>query len=166
MSKKSRAGSVYLFCMGLFLLGIGGLFCWLMLRSYDNASATRDWVETPCLIIRSEVETRSQRDISAEHRWQVSYKYQFNEAHFISELYKPIDQQRGQRWGKSSEKAERLVEDYPKGTRSTCYVNPAKPSTAVLAHDTKAAGYTLWFPALFAIGGIGIMVGAVRGIRA
>lgn len=165
--KTSNAGALYLFCIGLFLTALGAGFFWLMFKSFGNASDTRKWVETPCLIIVSESKPRSIDGIVKEYQWQVSYKFQFKGEDLISDKYKP----RGQRWRKSVDKVKPMIQEYPVGSQTVCYVNPervADPETpqqaydAILAHDTKAAGYTLWFPALFSIGGIGICVGAVR----
>ncbi|MFP6880316.1 MAG: hypothetical protein VCA34_05170, partial [Roseibacillus sp.] len=36
------------------------------------------------------------------------------------------------------------------------------PSFAVLKRDSKAPGYSLWFPIIFVVGGLGIILGAVR----
>ena len=166
MKKKSKAGAIYLFGMGLFLFFLGAGFCWLLAKSYGNASETRQWVETPCLIIRSEIGKRSEINITAEYRWELAFKYQFEDEDNISETYKP----RGQRWRKSIDDVKSQIEEYPVDKQTVCFVNPQRPSDptkprqAILAHDTKAAGYSIWFPALFSIGGIGIMIGAVRGL--
>ena len=96
----------------------------------------------------------------------IYYLDQFEGEDNISETYKP----RGQRWRNSVEKVKPLLEQYPVDKKTVCFVNPerptdpSKPRQAILAHDTKAAGYSIWFPALFSIGGIGIMVGAIRGL--
>lgn len=166
MAKKNIAGSIYLLGIGLFLTLLGAGFFWLMLQSFGKASDTRQWDETPCLIIRSEVLPRSIDGITKEYQWKVAFKYQYKGEDLIGEKYKP----RGQRWRKSIEEVKAMLEEYPVGARTICFVNPQLPDgpqaqrEAILAHDTKAAGYTLWFPALFSIGGLGMMVGAVRGI--
>ncbi|MFC5049847.1 DUF3592 domain-containing protein [Rubritalea spongiae] len=159
MGRSSKAGAVYLFGIGLFLFFLGAGFCWLMAKSFRNASDTRQWVETSCLIIRSELGKRADVNIAPEYRWEVSYKYQYEGGDYVSDLYKP----RGQKWQKSIEKVKKLIAEYPLDTRAVCYVNPDEPSIAILEHDTKAAGYSIWFPAIFSVGGIGMMVGAVRG---
>ena len=166
MAKKSIAGSIYLLCIGLFLTFLGAGFCWLLLNSFGNAKNTREWDETPCLIIRSEVETKSVDRITKEYQWKVAYKYQYKGEDLIGEHYKP----RGQRWRKSIEQVKPLLEEYPKGHQTVCFVNPespedtSKPRGAILAHDSKAAGYSVWFPALFSIGGLGMIFGSVRGM--
>lgn len=77
MKKKSKAGAIYLFGIGLFLFFLGAFFCWLLAKSFGNAKDTRTWVETPCLIISSEISTRSAANIAAEYRWEVAFKYQY-----------------------------------------------------------------------------------------
>ena len=166
MQKKSKAGAIYLLGIGLFLFFLGAGFCWLLAKSFGNASDTRKWVETPCLIISSEIGKRSAVNISAEYRWEVAFKYQFEGEDNIGESYKP----RGQRWRRSIEKVKPMLDEYPVDLQTVCFVNPelpadpSKPRQAILAHDSKAAGYSIWFPALFSIGGIGIMAGAVRSL--
>ena len=167
MEKKSKAGAIYLLAMGIFLFFLGAGFCWLMAKSFGFASDTRQWAETPCLIIRSEINKRSEVNIATEYRWEVAFKYQFKGKDYISETYKP----RGQRWRKSIEQVAPMLEEYPVNMQTVCFVNPTlsknseQPHQAILAHDTKAAGYSIWFPALFSIGGIGIIVGALKSLH-
>ncbi|MGB0992986.1 MAG: DUF3592 domain-containing protein, partial [Akkermansiaceae bacterium] len=66
------------------------------------------------------------------------------------------------KWTKELENVEKLQEKYPKGSNHTAYVNPDDPKVAILLHDTKAAGYSLWFPALIILGGGGMIWGALR----
>ena len=61
-------------------------------------------------------------------------------------------------------KAEKMAEKFPEGSRQTCFVNPSDPAFAVLKLDSKGPGYSLWFPLLIVVGGLGIIVGAVRGL--
>lgn len=59
-------------------------------------------------------------------------------------------------------KAQRIVERYPVGSEDTCWVNPQNPKQTVLKHNSKAVLYTIWFPGLFVIAGLGIAVGSNR----
>jgi hypothetical protein len=52
--------------------------------------------------------------------------------------------------------ARKKLEGYPVGAEITCYVNPQKPEQSVLKHDTRAALYSIWFPILFVVGGLGM----------
>lgn len=158
--KGNKAGAIYLMGIGLFLMLLGGVFTWLMVRSFEHASDTRKWIETPCLIIRSEVAERSVDHIGVEFQWEVAYKYQFDGEDYIGEKYKP----RGQKWTGDRAIAQGYVEQYPLDSKQVCFVNPHKPSSAILDHDSKAAGYSAWFPMLFVVGGIGMFVGALKNL--
>lgn len=136
-----------------------------MWNSFAAAKDTREWEEVPCLLIQSELSTRIVGTSPEEYRWKVAYKFQHNGQDYIGEHYKP----RGQRWKKDRDEVKALTEEYPVGLQTFCFVNPnigaeLEPGvpSAVMAHDTLAAGYSIWFPALFSVGGIGIMIGAVR----
>ena len=61
------------------------------------------------------------------------------------------------------ENVRKKQEQYPVGLQTTCYVNPAKPTQAILVHDTRAALYSIWFPILFIVGGLGITWNALGG---
>ena len=51
---------------------------------------------------------------------------------------------------------ESRIKEYPAGKTTTCRVNPNNPDFAVLKPDSLAPGYSIWFPGLFVIGGLGI----------
>jgi hypothetical protein len=42
-----------------------------------------------------------------------------------------------------------------------CFVNPKNPQLAVLKPDSLAPGYSIWFPGLFMIAGLGIGMNAL-----
>lgn len=155
--KSSKAGAFYMLFIGLMLALVGGVFVWLLTASYLNAKHTREWTKVDCLIIQSAVEERVATNISPEFRWDVSYKYEFEGKSYIGDKLAP----RGQRWSSGHGNAEAMMEKYPLDSKQVCFVNPEKPKAAILEHDTKAAGYTVWFPGVFVLGGVGIMVGAV-----
>jgi hypothetical protein len=46
--------------------------------------------------------------------------------------------------------------------QTVCYVNPSDPTIAILKHGTRAALYSIWFPLLFVVGGLGIAWTAIR----
>ena len=45
---------------------------------------------------------------------------------------------------------------------TTCYVNPVEFNSAYLKPDSLAPGYSIWFPALFVVGGLGMVISALR----
>ena len=57
--------------------------------------------------------------------------------------------------------AEKLAAEFPPGKMTTCRVNPRDPDFAVLKPDSLAPGYSIWFPGLFVVGGLGIALRAL-----
>lgn len=159
-TEKSRAGAFYLAGIGLAVALVGAVFVYLLWSSFSQARATREWTETPCLVIMSKVKERSV-DISKEFSWNVEYIYDFGGESYSSKFHTP----RAAKWSSSKKNVDALISEYPEGEKAICYVNPAAPSQAILKHDSKGAGYSIWFPMLFVVGGLGITVSALRGVK-
>lgn len=157
-ASTSNAGRWYLAGIGLALAAIGGLFCWLMARSYLRAHAMRSWPEVPCVILESGAEERRIDPSSPpEFRFRVEYGYEWQGKALTSEHWTL----RENPWSSAEEKTQVLVRQYPAGSESTCRVDPQHPETAVLRMDSQAPGYSIWFPALFVVGGLGITARAL-----
>ncbi|MCW1922677.1 DUF3592 domain-containing protein [Luteolibacter arcticus] len=159
MPQRSTGSRVYLSIIGLMLAVIGGIFSWLMWRSFQRAREVDHWPQVPCVILRSEVEER-QIDPNGrlEYHLGLLYGYHWEGVPRESDLLKL----RGSPWVGKEEAVKIFIERYPEGSQHPCRVNPAKPEIAVLEPESKAPGYSLWFPLLFVVGGIGIVVGAWR----
>ena len=154
-----RAGSLYLIFVGLLFLGAGSVFAWLMWRSFDRASDQREWTEAECTILVSRVAKRKiGQEVKTEYRFVVLYGYTFGDQARTSERYSL----RGSPWSGEAGRAQALADKFPVGAEGTCYVDPADPSFAVIKRDSKAPGYSLWFPLIFVVGGLGIIGGGVR----
>jgi len=115
------AGKIFLCSIGLSLILVGGVFEWLLVRSYQHAQESRAWSEVEAVVLRSEMDERLFAGSPREYRLHLLYGYSFEGEDQTSGQYSP----RGAKWTK----------------------------------DTKAAGYTLWFPALFIMGGLGMIWG-------
>ena len=161
MEQKSKAGSFYLAGIGLAVALVGAVFVYLLWASYSQAKATREWKETPCLVIISKVNERSEKHITKEFSWRVEYLYDVDGKSYSSKFYRP----RAAKWGSSMQEVEALIKKYPEGGKAICFVNPSNPKQAILAHDSKAAGYSIWFPMLFVVGGLGITIKALIGLK-
>lgn len=154
-------GAIYLILLGLLLAVFGGGFAWLMWRSFDRASGQRGWEEVPCRILQSEmVERKIGRDVPTDYAHGLLYGYQVDGVGYTSDRLTI----RGIAWSKSKAKAEKWPKKYPEGSEQVCHVDPEDPTMAVLRFDTKAAGYSLWFPILLMVGGLGVAVGALRSL--
>jgi len=153
MERFSTAGRIYLVFIGLATALLGLLFCWLMGRSYLRAHAMRSWPEIPCVILASEIsERRIDPNSAPEFQFSVQYGYEWRGQAFTGDHYT----WRGSSWSSRKDDASELVKTFAIGSRSLCRVDLGNPSFAVLKMDSQAAGYSIWFPGLFVIGGLGI----------
>lgn len=153
------AGHLFRITLGLSLVLIGGCFVWLMARSFLRAEAMRSWPEVPCEILVSEIEQRKHDSQSPmEFRHVVTYGYTWKGKPLTSDRVSL----RGSPWTSKRPLAEQRAAEYPAGTSSNCRVDPDRPEFAVLKPDSLAPGYSIWFPGLFLVAGIGITVGAFR----
>jgi hypothetical protein len=153
-----KSSTVFLVVFGLVIAGIGGVFTALMGDSYQRASAMHAWPQAEAVILSSEVEERRHDEFSQkEYRVKLLYGYEWKGEGKTGELLTA----RGNPWSKDLARIERELEKFPVGMKTKAYVNPADPDYAVLKPDSKAAGYSIWFPLLFVVGGLGIVARAV-----
>jgi hypothetical protein len=157
-----RAGHWYLAFLGLSLALIGGVFVWLMARSYLRAREMRSWPEVACVILSSElVERRHDENSPIEFRHDLSFGYEWQDQPRTGDHLTL----RGNPWSSKRKLMESRLNEYPPGKTTTCRVDPNNPDFAVLKPDSLAPGYSIWFPGLFVIGGLGITFRALSGMR-
>jgi len=157
------AGSLYLMMIGLVLGATGGVFTWLMWRSYDRAADQQSWRQVPCRILECRIDERRigpDRNAPAEFRFGVLYGYGWDGEARTSERFSL----RGAQWNRNRNRAGALAARFPEGSAQTCHVSPADPALAVLERDSKAPLYSLWFPLLFVAGGLGMIASALRSL--
>ena len=155
----STASRVYLSFIGLALALAGGVFFALMWRSFQRARAVEHWPVVPCVILESGTEERQiDPNGPVERRFDVSFGYEWDKQLYKSKLVKL----RGSGWSSGTQITEAYIKRYPEGSNQECHVNPEDPEIAVLEKESKAAGYSLWFPGIFVVGGIGMVFGAWR----
>lgn len=155
---SNSAGRCYLILLGLTIALLGGVFVTLMARSFLRAKAMRQWPEVACVILTSEVEERRHDENSAtEYRQDLIYGYEWQGVAHTSDRLSL----RGSPWSSKRALVEERVASYPIGQRTTCWVNPADVNFATLKPDSLAPGYSIWFPALFVVGGLGITFRAI-----
>lgn len=157
MAERSTGARLYLSGIGLALALAGGLFSWLMWRSYSRALEIGEWEQLPCLIMDSGVAERGEFGRN-EWRFEILYGYRWEGRDYESDRFRL----RGSSWTQKRGEVEELVAMYPAGSTHLCRVNPENPERAVLRVESRAPGYSIWFPALIGVGGIGVVVGAWR----
>lgn len=113
----------------------------------------RTWPEVACVILSSELGERQHDENSPiEFRLNLSFGYEWDgQARTGDRLTL-----RGSPWTSKRPLAEQRIAEYPVGKKTTCRINPADPSFAIIKPDSLAPGYSIWFPALFVVGGLGI----------
>ncbi len=168
MNPPSRAARIFKIGVGLLLMLSGLAVTALLFIPYRKAMDTRAWTETPCGILESHREERTESEFSQPvQRVFIKYRYTFAGADYTGTRWRRVafsgnlDKDVAKKTPHLAE-AEKLVAKYPAGAKTTCWVNPAAPEEAVLEHYTKAAIYTLWWPMLFAVGGGGIVWSVLR----
>lgn len=154
-----KASTVFLVIFGLIIAAIGGLFTALMWDSYQRASAMHEWPQVEAVILSSEIDERRHDEYSAkEYSVKLLYGYEWKGEARTGELLTA----RGNPWSKERARTERELKNFPAGMKTMAFVNPSEADFAVLKPDSKAAGYSIWFPLLFVAGGLGITFKAVR----
>lgn len=145
--------------MGLFLIAAGSFFAWRMWLSYEKAQMTREWTPVECRILSSRiVSERPTPSSELAHRVELRYEYQVKGVKHIGSRIRQVDAAPTQH----IENARQKQQGYPPGSRQTCFVDPDTPEMAVLEHASRAALYSIWFPLLFVVGGLGMLRGAFR----
>lgn len=144
--------------MGVAVTAMGALFVWYLWAAWDKARGMDDWVEVPCEVISASIDdTETDRHGNVKFTLVVQYRYRFEDRPFLGDRIKrlPIS-------SSSPRKIDRQLERYPVGMETVCWVNPDQPEEAVLKRSTKAPLYTIWFPMIFVVGGLGMIAAAFR----
>lgn len=159
---SKRSGEWFRFAIGVSLIFIGSIFVALMLRSYLRANDMRKWPEVECVILSSIIaERRNDPASPVEYRHEVSYGYSWHGKAYTSSTFSL----RGTKWSSHFEKAVESRDRFPAGSNHSCRINPSNPEQAVLKTDSLAPLYSIWFPGLFVIGGIGICTRSVIAMK-
>lgn len=144
--------------LGLLLMTAGCVFTWLLWRNYQKARAVHQWKPTPCLVVESRVEEHRFSPRSAmSYIPRVRYRYHVAGQMVESNQLRVVEHRSGKRAG-----IDQIIRDFPAGKEAQCWVDPAQREQAVLQLPSKAAGYSLWFPLLFVVGGAGMIRGSLR----
>ena len=158
MAGNNRSGRWFLAFLGLLIALIGAIFVWLLGRSYLRARDMRSWPEVECVILVSEIQQRIHDPQSPrEYRHSLTFGYEW-QGRALTGDHLTL---RGNPWSSKREIIEKRAAEYPVGMTTTCRIDPQTPDFAVLKPDSLAPGYSIWFPGLFVIGGLGITIRAL-----
>jgi hypothetical protein len=148
--------------LGLAIAAVGAIFVWLMWASFQRARIMDAWSAVPCLILESRLaEEILNPNTPVNYRPVIRYRYEVGGQSLESSRIRRIETKSARR-----PKMESLLAAFPPGSEATAWVNPSNPADAVLVRDKRTAIYSIWFPALFVIGGLGIALSSlVRSLK-
>lgn len=155
LNHPPRASQIWMAMLGFSLCVMGAIGCLYLWLSYQKARQTDHWVERPAKVIVSTIDssTRTQHN-DVKYRLEVHYRYQYKGESYLSSRVKILPLS-----SRDPGKIKKHQNRYPVGSNVTCYVNPDKPLMAILIKPTKAALYSIWFPALLILFGLKMILG-------
>lgn len=143
--------------LGLAIAAAGAVFVWLMWASFQRARVMDTWTAAPCLILESRLaEEIHTPNTPVNFIPVIRYRYQAGGQPHESSRIRRIETKSSRR-----PKMEALLSQFPPGGEATAWVNPNDPADAVLIRDKRTAIYSIWFPALFVVGGLGIALSSL-----
>lgn len=163
MKKAGTGGYLYLMMIGLALAVLGGIFVVILGQGYLRARETLDWPGHPAEVVQSSVAERQLGPkVPKEFTHELIYRYEVDGKRHYGDRVK----RRENPFFKDRAKVEAWVREWPVGREVEAFVNPDDPGEALLEHETRAPGYSIWFPALFLVGGLVIVGKALSGLLA
>jgi len=101
---------------------------WPLLKIID----AKDWNETSCVVISSQPKIKTQSGLITTtfslYSVDIVYSYEIKGKKYQSNRYDFFNE------------ATAIIDRYPPGTRTPCYVNPKDPTDAVIRHQDFAGG--------------------------
>jgi len=157
VQKQNLGAQIYLIFIGLAVAVMGGIFVSLLWKGYLKAKETRSWNEVPALVQELSVKERyGSASIPREYSVDLTYVYTLGDQVYIGKRLRL----RENPWYKERAKVDAQMSQWRVGQEVIAYVDPENPDVAVVEHEPKAPGYSIWFPSLFVIGGLGIIMRA------
>jgi hypothetical protein len=144
----SFAGKLGLSLFFLFFLAIGSFVALIFAGQLNRVAGQRTWKKVPCTILASEVQRGP--DGGGPYVFVIRYRYEFGGQSYESSGY-----QRGYTGSGEYSETQRLVQEYPAGSSTSCYVNPTNAGEAVLKRDSLMLGLVFLFPLVFVVIGAG-----------
>jgi hypothetical protein len=158
------AGCLFLFALPFAAVGVG--MAWWSWRTVARYEAMQSWVEVPAIIQQADLKThhrvgkRGRR--STSYRTVAKYEYEFNGRRYVGDrvsFYGGSDNLGSFQFNVHRELKRHLVQKKP----FRCFVNPQRPSEAVLYRQLRweVAAFQTVFATVFGSVGFGMLTGAL-----
>ena len=129
----------------------------LGIRPIGKTLDADSWVEVGCRIISAEVESH-EGDDSTTYSINISYEYEYEGRMYKSDRYDFVG------WSSSGYSGKaKVVEGYRRPSNPVCFVNPERPSEAVLRRGFHWGLLLALFPLPFLAAGVGGLIWVIRG---
>lgn len=123
-NKELGTGCMRLFFLPFFLAG-AGMFYGLAVRPSLQVLDSYRWVQTPCVVESGRVESHPGE--STTYSIEIVYHYYYDQRAYTAKRY---NFSTGSSSGRKRKQA--IVDRYPAGTETVCFVNPKAPAEAVI----------------------------------
>ena len=149
----SRVGTMLFFSI---FLAMGLAATWsLFFRPILKVLDARQWRNTPCDVVASQVKSHSGKNTT--YSVDIEYRYEVGGRTYDSHRYDFVG-------GSSSggKREQEIVNRYPPGKETTCYVNPSDPDDAVLGRGFTPMMLLGLIPLIFVAVGVGGIAWAIK----
>ena len=141
-----------------FLIAGSLFFYWVTLNPLRQVFAARSWQETPCTVISSKVAKVAGPQHGAQaYKVDIFYHYSVGNTRYTTSHYQFAS---GGSSGQTDK--QKIVDQYPAGRETVCYVNPANPSQAVINRAPNSEMFYGLIGLIFAVIGV---VGLISSFR-
>ena len=113
--------------LSIFVIAGLSIFFLLTVRPIVQIIFANDWVATPAIVTSSQLETHPSSEGGPTYSIDIRYRYTFDGEDFEGDRYNFAVGSSSEREGKQA-----VVNRYPVGTETTCYVDPDDAASAVL----------------------------------
>ncbi|NNE93600.1 MAG: DUF3592 domain-containing protein [Verrucomicrobiales bacterium] len=155
---SEKVGSCVLLGMGIVFTTIGlGVAIPLGILPGKRMLESENWVETPCTIIWSRVQSHRSDD-GTTYSVDIFYEYEFESETHRNNRYEFMAGSSSGRSGK-----QEVVRQYRPGSQQVCFVNPDLPEQATLKKGFSAWAFLGLIPLFFFIIGVALLIAWIRG---
>ena len=154
---KNQLPLALLFTLGGIFAAMGALLLYVallnpMLLTWKSSS----WIETPATVTECRLENRSRGAMTIV----INYHYYYDKVKYCGKRY-DFFRSNGNATSWRIDNMREIVRSLPPGTRTTCLVDPQKPSEAVISRKISLSPLSL-LPVLFLSIGVGMLLAAIK----
>jgi len=163
ISEKAKGGRhahlIPIILGALFTVIGGGLFVTIGVLPAVKLMRAASWEEVPCRVVSSTVRSHSSDD-GTTYSVDILYEYEFGGHVRRSNRYDFANFSSSGHEGKRE-----IVDRYPAGAGTVCFVDPADPVDAVLSREFRLAYLIGLFPLIFLIVGLAVLSWGIKSRR-